>query len=130
MNVFLQFLLLASFFHLFQAFDCDHITVASFCEQLEGCIWVDNTCTGTFSSSCPVTTVPSLCYYIDPLNGSDSQNGSSISPFKTLMPAFQVASELTEGQQAIVTVINYMARVQVEVLAYTDINSFGDINIV
>ena len=106
-------------FILFQsstlAFDCSSVQDASTCGSLNNCVWSSSACTGTFSPVCDVDA----CYYIDPTDGSDTNDGSVQNPFKTLTTGLNELS----GSAGSLIIINYLATVQAELLSYVEISS-------
>jgi len=98
------------------AFDCGSLDNIVTCEQLNGCFWVDGTgCSGSFTSTCN----PPQCYFVDPNDGNDSQDGSSFNPYRTLSAAF----EKLQGQNGDIIIINDKLNPKVELLGYVIISS-------
>src|SRR5688572_28259738 len=98
------------------SFDCDSVLDSLSCNQLKNCTWTENNeCTGMFSPDCNIPN----CYYIDPMRGSDSQDGSASTPFKSLTAGFQALS----GIPGTIIVINDIPKVEAQILAYTFIIS-------
>ena len=98
------------------AFDCGSLDNIVACEQLSGCFWINGTgCSGSFISSCN----PPQCYFVDPSDGNDSQDGSSQTPYRTLSTAFQKL----QGQNGDVIIINHIPNQKVELLSYVMISS-------
>jgi len=98
------------------AFDCDSLDNIVTCEQLNGCFWVDETgCNGSFISTCD----PPACHFVDPSDGSDYQDGSSLIPYRTLSAAF----EKLQGQNGDIIIINHKPNPKVELLGHAVISS-------
>lgn len=111
----LRILLIITLSSFGRAFDCSDIQDQVSCVSLSGCTWPTEKCEGSFLSYCQAPD----CYYVDPLNGLDSQNGQISAPFKSLTLAFQKLSILSGN----VTIINYGPQTEAEILNYTTINS-------
>ena len=122
MERFIQVILLCTFISSLIAFNCNTVTNSSLCTQMNGCVWTDPTCGGTFAPVCSTTT---LCYYIDPIGGADTNAGAALAPLKTLTAGFQKLAGKTGN--ATLIVLNYNLETQVEIFNYTTITT--DINI-
>jgi len=96
--------------------NCNKIQNSQFCTQLSGCSWTDNNCVGDISHTC--NTAPE-CYYIDPIDGLDTQSGLIQDPFQTLNPAFQFIQE----KDATIFIINPESDIQVQILSLITIDS-------
>ena len=109
----LSFLLFPSSF----AFTCNNVANSDDCTSMNGCSWnsLTSTCSGNYAPSC---TIPS-CYYVDPLSGSDSQDGTPLTPFKTLKPAFTALAT----KAGTIYVINSVASIEAELLSSTTITT-------
>ena len=98
------------------AFDCNILTQQIHCQQLSECTWDSNIgCTGDISLICKSPK----CYFVDPLSGEDSQNGSSLAPFRTLSAAFKSL----QGETGEIFIINDQPNIRAELLGYTVISS-------
>lgn len=98
-----------------RAFDCSYIQDEDSCLSLNGCTWPTDKCEGSFLSNCEGPE----CYYIDPLTGSDSQNGSVSTPFNSLTSAFRKLGILSGN----ITILNYQPQAEAEIHDYAAINS-------
>lgn len=98
----------------FLAFDCTSVSTSSLCGQLSGCTW-SGTCSGPMGLTCSIPT----CYYIDPIGGSDSGDGSTSAPYKTLTPGF---TQLAASTGSLI-VFNNAADIEVQILSFVTINS-------
>ena len=112
---FYSFLVFLLIFHTTLSFDCNSVSDHASCNQLAGCKWIPEVCTGSFTPSCSSNP----CYYIDPASGSDLQNGSVQHPFKTLTKGFNALS----NQPGSLIIINYASEPEVEILDYTTISN-------
>jgi len=115
MNRLFPILFFFLFFQPLLSFSCNSVSDYTSCSQLTGCVWGAGTCSGSFTPSCSSGT----CYYIDPIDGDDTQDGSVQSPFKTLSKGLNALS----GLQGSLTVLNYKNKQQVEILGYTRVTS-------
>lgn len=97
------------------AFDCNSVSDQTACEALNNCVWSSNACSGAFSPTCDNPP----CYYVDPEDGSDSNDGSVQNPFETLSAGLSVL----DGSTGSIIVINYIATTSAELLSYVEITS-------
>jgi len=102
-------------YHSVLAFDCNSVTDQTACQTLNNCAWSSNACSGAFSPTCDNPP----CYYVDPENGSDSNDGSVQNPFETLSAGFSIL----DGNTGSIIVINYIATTQADLLSYIEISS-------
>jgi len=112
---YLLFVVLTGCLSLGSTFDCSLVSEMPSCRQLRKCSWNQDSCVGTFSPTC----YQSKCYYIDPIRGSDLQDGSAQTPFKTLTQGFQ----MLKGKNGSLTVINYKSQPETEIIAHVNIIS-------
>ena len=118
MNLLISLLILSILPIPILSLTCDQIKHPSLCDQLSGCswIWPDNHCVGNLSHSCSTSTT---CYYIDPIDGSDTQSGSIEAPLKTLT---SVLHDL-QGKDATIFIINREQNIKVQLSSQIIIDS-------
>lgn len=116
MIYFLHFIAFLLLLRPLQSFDCISVTDDASCKALTGCSWTSNACSGSFIPLCSSNP----CYYIDPISGSDIQEGSAQQPFQTLTKGLNALS----GQAGSLFIINYGSEPEVQILDHTIISSF------
>ena len=115
MIFFLQFLICLLVLHPVLCFDCHSASDKTSCDKLAGCKWTSGACTGSFTPPCSSNP----CYFIDPVSGSDIQDGSIQNPFKTLTGGFNALS----NQPGSLIIINFASESEVQILDHTTISS-------
>lgn len=115
MELFFRLTLLAILTSSIMGFGCGSMTEQSFCTQISPCQWVNDACIGMYVPSC---TTPA-CYFVDPLQGLDTQDGKAATPFKTLTPALQALV----GKAGDIWIVNNGYGIEVELLKYAITNS-------
>jgi len=95
------FFLLLSQLSLILCFDCRDISRKLQCIQLEGCVWENDTCFGSYSPAC----LPPECFYIDTLSTSITDIGTPQNPLRSLPTGFAKSGDRT------LIIINYSENV-------------------
>lgn len=117
MERFIQVILFCTFISSLLAFNCNSVSDSASCAQMTGCTWTDPTCGGTFAPACTTT----LCYYIDPVGGVDTNAGAALTPYRTLTAGFQKLAGKTGT--ATLIVLNYNIDTQAEIFNYTTVTT-------
>jgi len=114
MTQYLQLVFLCTLLISTEAFDCSSVSTSSQCDDLgPSCNWVSGACSGNYVSTC------TSCYYVDPIGGSDSANGASLTPYQTLSPALEALS----SSSGTIIVFNPITNIEAKILRYKEINS-------
>lgn len=119
MQLFFKFLLLTTLTLSVMSFNCISIPDQPSCEELSlWCMWSPNNgCIGDFIPTWDLDFP--FCFYVDPKNGTDLNEGSAANPVQTLSAAVEKADSLFGGT---IFVINYNFQTEVEFLSWTTLS--------